>query len=154
MLLYKASVIGQDFFVEILRYIESKLHEPKNIEATLTSLEEQSFIFRSLGFDYSAYFFKHITTREVAYQTLLLENRKVLHQLCGEAIEQLYPERLDEFYFILANHFSKADIDDKALVYLDKAASSAARIYNNAQALELYSEMLAMTNISKAKRRY
>ncbi len=152
MLLYKASVIGQDFFVEILRYIESKLHEPMNIEATLTSLEEQSLIFRSLGFDYSAYFFKHITTREVAYQTLLLENRKVLHQLCGEAIEQLYPERLDEFYFVLANHFNKAEISDKALVYLDKAAASAARIYNNTQALELYCQMLDMASITETKR--
>jgi class 3 adenylate cyclase/Flp pilus assembly protein TadD len=152
MLLHKASVIGQDFFVEILRFIESRLHEPLDIDATLNSLEEQSLIFRSLGFDYSSYFFKHITTREVAYQTLLLENRKVLHQLCGEAIEQLYPERLDEFYYVLANHFSKAEVIDKALPYLEKAADHAAMVYNNTQALDLYNKMLATNGLELVKR--
>ncbi|MDD2228183.1 MAG: adenylate/guanylate cyclase domain-containing protein [Candidatus Cloacimonetes bacterium] len=147
MLLHRASVIGQDFFVEILRFIESRLHEPIDIDSTLSSLEEQSLIFRMLGFDYSTYFFKHITTREVAYQTLLVENRKVLHQLCGEAIEQLYPERLNEFYFALAEHYTKADVADKALKYLEKAALAAANIYNNAQALELYNQMLSFPSI-------
>ncbi|MDY0152422.1 MAG: tetratricopeptide repeat protein, partial [Candidatus Cloacimonas sp.] len=146
MLLHKASVIGQEFFVEILKHIETRLHDPIDVEATLRSLEGQSLILKMLGFEYSTYFFKHITTREVAYQTLLAENRKMLHQLCGEAIEELYTERLEEFDFILAEHFSKAEIADKAKLYLEKAANHAANIYNNAQALKLYQQLLTVIN--------
>jgi len=147
MLLHKASVIGQEFFVDILRCMESRLHDPIDIDATLSHLEDQSLILRMLGFEYSTYFFKHITTREVAYKTLLAENRKLLHQLCGEAIEELYPERLDEFCYALAEHFHKAGIDDKAAHYLQKAAQNAAAIYNNQQALQLYHKLLELPSL-------
>ncbi len=151
MLLHKASVIGQDFFVDILNYMESRLNEQVDVEQTLGSLEEQSLIFRSLGFDFSAYFFKHITTREVAYQTLLVENRKLLHRLCGEAIEDLYPDRLDEFTYMLAEHYHKAGIADKAAHYLELAANKAAKVYNNTIALKLYSDLLELPVIDITK---
>jgi len=145
MLLHKASVIGQEFFVDILRYMESQLHDPIDIDATLRTLVDQSLILQMLGFEYSTYFFKHITTREVAYQTLLLENRKLLHQLCGQAIEELHRDRLEEFHFVLAEHYSKAENVEKAIYYLEKSALSAARVYNNQQALHLYGKMLEIT---------
>ena len=152
MLLHKASVIGQEFFVDILKSIEQRLHDPLDVDATLNTLEQQSLIFKLLGFDYSTYFFRHITTREVAYQTLLAENRKTLHQLCGEAIEEIYAGRLDEFSFVLAEHFSKAEITDKASFYLEKAASNAALIYNNQQAMMLYRQMLKTPGLDESKR--
>lgn len=152
MLLHKASVIGQEFFVEILKHIELRLHDPLDVDATLNNLVGQSLIFKMLGFEYSTYFFKHITTREVAYQTLLAENRKMLHQLCGEAIEELYQERLEEFDFVLAEHFSKAELPEKARLYLEKAAAHAALIYNNEQALLLYGKLLAILTPQEAQK--
>ena len=151
MLLHKASVIGQDFFVDILQYMEAKLNEQIDVVQTLNSLEEQSIILKSLGFDFSTYFFKHITTREVAYQTLLLENRKILHRLCAEAIEELYPERLEEFTYLLAERYHQAEITDKAAHYLEKAGNKAANIYDNSQALKLYAALLSLPRIELAK---
>jgi len=147
MLLHKASVIGQEFFVDILRFMESKLQDPIDIDATLSTLEDQALILKMLGFEYSTYFFKHITTREVAYKTLLSENRKLLHKLCGEAIEALYADRLEDFTYALAEHFSRAGIEDKAALYLQKAAGHAAEIYNNQQALQLYSKLLELPSL-------
>ena len=152
MLLHKAAVIGQEFFVDILRYMENRLQDNLDVDATLKSLEDQSFILHSLGFDYSTYFFKHILTREVAYQTLLAENRKVLHRLCGEAIETLYPDRLDEFYYALAEHFHKAEVTDKAIFYIEHAANSAAKVYNNQQALRFYQLLLEYPDLQQVKR--
>jgi predicted ATPase len=152
MMLHKAAVIGQEFFVEILRYMEKRLQDNLDVDATLKSLEDQSYILHSLGFDYSTYFFKHILTREVAYQTLLAENRKVLHRLCGEAIETLYPDRLDEFYYALAEHFHKAEVIDKAIIYIEKAANSAAKVYNNQQALRFYQLLLDYPDLQPVKR--
>lgn len=152
MLLHKAAVIGQEFFVEILRYLENRLQDNLDVDSTLNILEEQSFILHSLGFNYSTYFFKHIITREVAYQTLLVENRKLLHRLCGEAIETLYPDRLEEFYYALAEHFHKAEVKDKALIYIEKAADSSAKIYNNQQAMQLYELLLNYPELQPVKR--
>ncbi len=144
LLLQKASVIGQEFFVEILHEIEKRLQNSDDTDKTLADMEGQSLILKMLGFDYSAYFFKHITTREVAYQTLLQINRKVLHQLTAEAIESIYPERLDEFLFALAEHYQRAEVADKAQYYLFKAANAAARSFNNTQAINYYDHILTI----------
>lgn len=141
-LLQKASVIGQEFFVDILTWIEDRLYAPLDVDATLAQLEEQSFILRMLGFDYSAYFFKHLTTRDVAYQTLLLENRAMLHKLSAEAIEELYPERKQEFLFTLADHYHRAGVAEKAVIYLEQAARTAARLYNNRDAIAHWEKLL------------
>ncbi|HOH47171.1 MAG TPA: tetratricopeptide repeat protein, partial [Candidatus Cloacimonadota bacterium] len=153
MLLYKAAVIGNEFFVEILRKVENRLRDPLDIDATLSELEEQTIILRMLDFEYQSYYFKHITTREVAYQTLLMENRKMLHQLTGEAIEEIFADRIDEFIFTLAEHYSKADNREKALHYLQKAADYASKIYNNKQALQLYEQILAILPFDAEQRR-
>ena len=153
MLLYKASVIGNEFFVEILRRVENRLRDPLDIDATLSELEEQTIILRMLDFEYQSYYFKHITTREVAYQTLLMENRKMLHQLTGEAIEEIFADRIDEFIFTLAEHYSKADVRDKALYYLQQAADYASKIYNNKQALQLYEQILSILPQNEVQRR-
>lgn len=144
VLLQKAAVIGQEFFVEILKAVEKNLQDSVDVDTTLGTLEQNALIIKMLGFEYSSYFFKHITTREVAYQTLLVANRKLLHRLTAEAIEELFPDRLDEFLFALAQHYQRAEITDKALIYTLKAADAAARIYNNAQAIELYSQYLQL----------
>lgn len=138
LLLQKAAVIGQEFFVDILSWIEDKLFDPIDVSTTLAKLEHQAFILKLLGFDYSAYFFKHITTRDVAYHTLLLENRKILHRLSAEAIEALYPQRQDEFLYPLAEHYHHADIPDKAIYYLEKAAAACKKNYCNKEALKYY----------------
>jgi class 3 adenylate cyclase/tetratricopeptide (TPR) repeat protein len=142
LLLQKASVIGQEFLVEILRWMEDRLYNPTDLEGTLTDLERQAFILRLLGFDYSAYFFKHIITRDVAYQTLLLENRAILHQLAAEAIEELFPERTQEFLYQLADHYHRAGVGGKASFYLEQAALAAKKAFSNRLAIELFGKLL------------
>jgi len=142
LLLQKAAVIGQEFFVDILGWIEEKLYNPIDVNGTLSQLENQSFILKLLGFDYSAYFFKHITTRDVAYQTLLLENRAILHQLAAQAIEDLYPQRRGEFLHILADHYHRAGIADKAAFYLEQAARAAQKVFDNSNAIALWERLL------------
>jgi predicted ATPase len=87
LLLQKAAVVGKEFFVKILEEIEKKLHRPEDISTQLNSLEASDFIRRMLGAKYSAYLFKHIMTQEVAYNTLLFVNRRILHHITAEVIE-------------------------------------------------------------------
>ena len=51
------------------------------------------------------YTFKHGLTQEVAYHSLLMERRKVLHERTAQAIEELYGGALDAYYGELAHHY-------------------------------------------------
>ncbi len=144
LLLQKAAVIGQEFFLEILHEIEHRLDNPAPLDTTIEDLERQSMILKMLGFDYSAYFFKHITTREVAYQTLLISNRKLLHKLTAEAIESIFPDELDRFLYALADHYVRAEQTDKALVYLKQSAKLATDSYANRQAIRLWKKYIEL----------
>ena len=42
------------------------------------------------------YIFKHALTQEVAYNSLLIERRKQLHERAGQALESMFAEQLDD----------------------------------------------------------
>lgn len=141
-LLQKAAVIGQEFLVEILSELERNLDASIQVEESLSSLEKQALIISKKGFELSGYFFKHISTRDVAYQSLLVSNRKLLHQMVAEAIQSVFPGRLDEFSHSLAMHYLKASKHQEAIPWLQKAAAEAQRAYDNTLALKLYQTLL------------
>src|SRR5215468_681309 len=86
--------------------------------------------------------FKHALTHDVAYNSLLIQRRKELHQTIARAVEELYADRLAEQYEVLAHHFSRAEDWPQALVYLVKAAEKAAQSFANQGALALYQQAL------------
>ena len=79
----------------------------QDLESSLSGLQGLEFVHLKNPSPEPTYFFKHALTQEVAYGSLLITKRKELHQRIGDAIEQIYPERLAEFYEVLAEHFSK-----------------------------------------------
>ncbi len=52
--------------------------------------------------------FKHALTQEVAYNSVLLERRKQLHETVGRAIELIYGASIDDHVTDLAHHFSRS----------------------------------------------
>ena len=57
-----------------------------------SDLQAGEFIYeRPSSEEAASYTFKHALTQEVAYNSLLLERRRVLHERVGNAIETLYP---------------------------------------------------------------
>jgi len=71
------------------------------------------------------YTFKHALTHEVAYVSLLLERRRVLHARIVEALEVLAGERVAEQVERLAHHALRGEVWDKALVYFRQAGEKA-----------------------------
>ncbi len=141
LLLQKAAVIGRQFFVVILAEIEKKLARQADIPDELRHLAIKDFIHPQ---DEQAYLFKHIITREVAYNTLLIANRKILHKIIAEIIEEKFAANLSEFYYDLANHYDKAEVTDKAIEYLEKAGDQAKKRFENERALEFYERLLKL----------
>jgi class 3 adenylate cyclase/tetratricopeptide (TPR) repeat protein len=113
-----ASVIGREFSYRILQAITGM---SEALKASLLNLQGLEFIYEKQLFPELEYIFKHALTQEVAYNSLLLKKRKEIHARIGQAIEQLFTERLEEYYEVLAYHYVKSHDKTKALQYLDLA---------------------------------
>ena len=130
-----ASVIGRDFAYRILQTITGTKEELKSHLVNLQGLE---FIYEKSLIPELEYIFKHALIQEVAYNSLLIKRRKEIHERIGKAIEELYPERLEEFYEMLAHHYSKAENAEKAYYYLKLAGDKATKNYAKWEALAFY----------------
>ncbi|KKL79312.1 hypothetical protein LCGC14_2016110, partial [marine sediment metagenome] len=70
------------------------------------------------------------------YSSLLLKRRKYIHEKIGRAIETLYPERLEEFYEMLAYHYTEAGCHEQAVAYWQQAGQRARQRSANMEALD------------------
>ena len=69
--------------------------------------------------------FKHALTQQVAYDSLLIERRKLLHERAGAVLESMFAEQLDDHLRELARHYSRSDNVAKAVEYLGRAGQQA-----------------------------
>jgi predicted ATPase len=101
-LLQTAAVLGTDVPFALLRAIadvpEAALHQG------LAHLQAAEFLYETRLFPEQESTFKHALTHEVAYGSLLLERRRVLHGRIVEALEALAPDRVGEQVERLAYH--------------------------------------------------
>jgi class 3 adenylate cyclase/tetratricopeptide (TPR) repeat protein len=134
-----ASVIGREFAFRILQAISDMR---KDLKSELLNLQGLELIYEKSLFPELEYIFKHALTQEVAYNSLLLKRRKEIHEKTGKAIEELYSERLEEFYEVLAYHYSRSDNLDKAYEYLKQAAGKALGKEAVFESIRLYREAL------------
>jgi predicted ATPase/class 3 adenylate cyclase len=134
-----ASVIGREFQRSILQNV-TKLRE--KLEECLCELQALEFIYERSMFPEAEYVFKHALTQEVAYNSLLLKRRKEIHEMIAQAIESLYPYRLEEFLEVLAHHYSMSWNLQKAYHYLKLSGDKASRNYTLWEAIRYYKEAL------------
>lgn len=138
-----AAVIGRQFSFQMLGYILSNVRG-EDLRDALQDLINKAFIYRVQGAGEEEYSFRHILTADALYRTLLREDRKKLHQAVGEAIEEIYSDRLDGQIEVLAGHFMRSDRLDKAFHYLLLAGNKSVRDYANLQARKYYLEAEAL----------
>jgi len=134
-----ASVIGREFAFRILQTISGLREE---IKSNLLNLQGLEFIYEKRLFPELEYIFKHAFTQEVAYNSLLLARRKEIHEKIGDAIQELYPHRLEEFYEVLAYHYSKSDNLEKACQHLKLSGKKATINFSNWEAFRYYKEAI------------
>jgi tetratricopeptide (TPR) repeat protein len=135
-----ASVIGRIFEFQLV----AKSHPVETDEETLLkqieTIETREFTRLEIPEPRLTHIFKHSITRDVAYDTLLEAQQRQLHGAVAEALETLLPDAVEQ----LAYHYSRAQVRDKTLFYLDKAAHKAQREYANETALNYYQQALAL----------
>jgi predicted ATPase len=122
-LLQTLAVLGREFPFNLLRRIVELLEE--ELYRLLSHLQGGEFIYEQVTFPESSYMFKHALTQEVAYNSLLPEQRRILHERTAHAIEDLFHDWLEEHYSELAHHFRRSGNTAKAVVYLQLAGQQA-----------------------------
>ena len=138
-LLQTLAVIGKDFPLNLVRHITASPDD--RLEPMLKGLQTGEFIYEQPALGEAEYTFKHALTQEVAYNSMLIERRRLLHERTGEAIEALFKDRIDDHLAELAHHYSRTANTRKAVEYLFRAGSQA-------EARSAYSE--AVTRLSSA----
>ncbi len=142
-----ASVIGRLFRVAIL----SDVH-PLDDARPLVTAE----LDHATGLDLTrvetpdpdlAYLFTHVITQEVAYDLLVYAQRRPLHRAVAEWYEANTAD-LEPLVPLLAHHWSRAGVADRALRYLGRAGEQALGNYANAEALGFLGEAIALDDAS------
>src|SRR5437764_584682 len=148
--LQRASVIGRIFQQRVLAYIYEEKARPK-LQASLGELQRREFIqsreqhaSETAGLERDEYIFKHAITHDVAYGSMLLARRKELHRQIAEAIETLFPGRIDERSATLGYHFERAEATERAIFYLRRAAEQAKATFANAEAIGFYESAIRL----------
>ncbi|MEJ2716292.1 MAG: AAA family ATPase, partial [Deltaproteobacteria bacterium] len=139
-LLRFAAIIGRTFQFRILLGLAPS---PAKLEGHLKELQSMELIRQQQDEPEFRLVFKHALVHETIYQSILPEERRTLHRQVGAIIEQLFHERLEEFYSLLAYHFARAEAWEKAQEYLFKAGDQAGSIAADAEALVHYEHALA-----------
>jgi transcriptional regulator with AAA-type ATPase domain/tetratricopeptide (TPR) repeat protein len=134
-----AAVIGREF---PRRVLERVIPDQQNLDDCLRSLRSAELIHNARVWPEVVYVFKHALTQEVAYNAQAETERRSQHARIGEAVEQVYADRLPEHYGVLAHHFTEAQRWREALEYLLAAAAQAERTFATRESLSLYDDAL------------
>ena len=143
-LLQTLAVIGKEFPLSLLKQVVSK--SEANLQTQLAHLQAAEFIYEQPAFPEPEYTFKHALMQEVAYNSVLIERRKVLHERTAQAIEVLFHSRLEDYYGDLAHHYSRSGNTQKAVEYLQRAGQQAVQRSANAEAITHLTTALELLN--------
>ncbi len=123
-LLCRAAVLGKRFPVGLLARVTD---EPDRLHGDLHRLEDVELLERQGDEDDAWYGFRHVIAQEVAYDTLLLQERRELHTRAAGAIRELYAADLDQHVESLADHYDRSGDLAEAASWSELAGDKAAR---------------------------
>jgi predicted ATPase/class 3 adenylate cyclase len=131
-LLQALAVLGREFRLGLVRQVTRKSND--ELETRLLRLQVGEFIYEQPASE-PEYIFKHALTQQVAYQSLLIEQRKQIHESAGQALESMYAEQLDDHLSELAYHYGHSANASKAIEYLYRASEQAIERSANQEAI-------------------
>jgi class 3 adenylate cyclase/tetratricopeptide (TPR) repeat protein len=137
-----ASVFGRTFDLPGLRAAHPIETDAQELQSHVTALVDRHLVELSASQPLPTYAFKHAITQEVAYSLLPYALRRRLHAAAAEWYERQHPDDLSPFYPLLAHHWSRAENNERAIFYLDKAGEQALGRYANEEALNFYRQAL------------
>ena len=132
-----ASVIGRIFQAALLFGVQADEKDRLQINQDLVALS-----LSELDVDITekelTYFFRHILTQEVAYESLPFATRSLFHEQIAAFLEHNFPDRLSQLLDLLAFHYGRSENQGKKIEYDLKAGDAAKQNYANQAAIDYY----------------
>jgi len=119
-LLQTLSIIGKEFPLRLVRQVLGTNED--ELAPMMSELQLGEFIYEQPAYPDIEYVFKHALTQEVAYDSVLSERRKLIHEKTAYALETMYAPQIDDHVTELAHHFSHSSNIEKAITYLVRSA--------------------------------
>ncbi len=141
-MLQTLAVIGREFSSSLVRKVVRQAEA--DFHRVLARLQAAEFVYDQLAFPEVEYIFKHALTQEVAYNFVLQERRKELHEWVAQAIEALWPDQAEDRCSELAYHYRRSGNLSKAITYLHRAGQQALRRSAYPEAIDTMREALAL----------
>lgn len=133
-----ASVIGREFDIETVAHTAAL-----SDAAVLNSLDELQTAGLIQPLTGLRYRFDHQLTLEVAYQEMGEPRHRLLHRRVGEAMEEIYRQRLDSVAGLLAHHFAEGQQPERVAHYAFRAGQGAAKVAAWREAIAFYEQAAA-----------
>jgi class 3 adenylate cyclase/tetratricopeptide (TPR) repeat protein len=120
-----ASVIGRSFAYRLLHDVYPIAADRPSLSGQLDSLQRRSLVLLEAPEPELAWMFKHVITRDVAYELMVRAQRRALHRAIAEWYEQHHEAELPRFYPLLAHHWSQTEVAAKAVQFQGLAGEQA-----------------------------
>jgi class 3 adenylate cyclase/tetratricopeptide (TPR) repeat protein len=134
------AVIARRFSGEILAKLTG--YSKDQLLPLLEVLEDAELVYDHGRFSQPDYIFKHSLIREVVYESLLNFRKRQLHQAIADNMVELYQDRLEEYYGILAEHYRRCECYEKAADYFELAGQRAGRAAAIGDAIHLAAQRI------------
>jgi tetratricopeptide (TPR) repeat protein len=136
------AVIGRQFPHDLLATV---MGVPENELAAMLERLIDTDLVHALGAPPQAtYVFRHALIHDAAYSSLVRSRRQELHGRIARTIEEAFPATTQLYPEVLAHHYTQAAALASAVRYWELAGDSAARRFANAEAINHYSQGIAL----------
>src|SRR5438874_1838849 len=147
-----AAVLGRQFHRgQLVRVLDG---EGIDLERELAELESRGIFHRKSLLASDEYRFGESLTQEVAYEGLLLKQRRQLHERIGHLIEAEPGEMTAERAGLLAHHFGRGDDRAKAIEALLRAGELAERLPSYRTASDFYRRAWELADADPSDERF
>jgi class 3 adenylate cyclase/tetratricopeptide (TPR) repeat protein len=168
-LLQTLAVLGREFPLGLVQHVWQHPHPPvtelaeqrastaplalsrneagegqSELDLLLSRLQLSEFIYEQPAFPEVEYAFKHALTQEVAYNSVLGDRRKLLHERAGAAMAALYANRFEDHLNELARHYERSGNTVKAIEFLERAGRQSNSRASHAEAITLFGTALEL----------
>jgi class 3 adenylate cyclase/tetratricopeptide (TPR) repeat protein len=145
-----AAVLGRQFRSRQLGALLSG--DGIDVEHELAELERRGLVHRKSALSSDEFRFGESLTQEVAYEGLLLKQRRQLHERIGGLLESEPAERGLEHAALLAHHYARSDDQAKAVEALLGAARAAGQVPSYRIAAEYFRQAWQLAETALAER--
>jgi predicted ATPase/class 3 adenylate cyclase len=155
--LQQASVVGRVFWDATLEYLAGEATGLVEIPPTLNALGRREMVHERTQSEFSdaaEYLFHHEILRAVAYESVLLRNRRSYHSSVADWLIANSGDRTVQFAGLIAGHLESAGRNDEASNQYAEAADAALAAYAVETAADFYERALALSGEDATEYRF